>query len=246
MPFRKYTEPPTSGPIRQGEILANVWELRPAHPTAEVEEGVSVRVDPIIHPRLVVLMQDCDLNSDFKARLEIQVTEQSDPGSDRDHPSTLPHILLCELYEQDEIKTRMPPGREMRKRISQNQDERYHMINSAPIGDGGLGALPDLYLDFKKVVSLPTAKLYEAITSSKITRVAIIPSIHLQDLIHRFFGFHSRVAVPEIDEEEVVYVAPMVSATGSASAPVSVFLDLFSLVKRQSRRLLEHFRRPKG
>lgn len=107
MPFKKYEDPPNSGPIRQGEILSNIWELRPAHPTGEIEKEASISVDSLVHPHLLVLTQDCDLIYDYKARFEKEGNKQSGSGSDRDHPNTVPHILFCELYEEGDIRNRI-------------------------------------------------------------------------------------------------------------------------------------------
>jgi hypothetical protein len=83
------------------------------------------------------------------------------------------------------------------RRIKQNQDERYHHFPEAPIGerDGGAG-FPNLYLDFKKTLALPTLQLYEGIRDGGVTRRAVVPPIFLHDLVHRFFGYLSRVALP--------------------------------------------------
>ena len=58
-------------------------------------------------------------------------------------------------------------------------------------------ALPDLFLDFKKALALPTALLYQVAQEGTVERVAIVPPIYLHDLIHRFYNFLSRVAVPD-------------------------------------------------
>ena len=58
------------------------------------------------------------------------------------------------------------------------------------------GVSSSAYLDFKKVTALPTNALYEGVLSGKTERVALIPEYYIHDLIHRFYGFLSRVALP--------------------------------------------------
>jgi hypothetical protein len=57
--------------------------------------------------------------------------------------------------------------------------------------------MPELYIDFKRVFGVFTAELYDGITNGGVIRKAVVPSIYLHDLMHRFFGFLSRVGVPD-------------------------------------------------
>jgi hypothetical protein len=88
-------------------------------------------------------------------------------------------------------------GSENWKRIRQNQDERFHQLAGAPINGPQAASLPPLFLDFKKTFTVPTSALYSAIQAQGVERVALIPPVFLQDLMHRYFGFHSRVGLPE-------------------------------------------------
>jgi hypothetical protein len=111
-------------------------------------------------------------------------------------PGLIPHVLVCKAYEEKDIRVQIN-GTMMWKRVQQNQDERYHHFMSAPIGEPPSGQLPDLYLDFKKTLGLPMQGLYGGIRDGQITRVAVVPAIHVHDLVHRFYGFQSRVGLPE-------------------------------------------------
>ncbi len=79
--------------------------------------------------------------------------------------------------------------------LRKNQNERYHHLPAARVG--GADDLDDLYIDFKKVYGIPLKSLYTALNSGGITRVAVVPGPYLHDLIHRFYAFQSRVAVPD-------------------------------------------------
>lgn len=195
MPFQ-YVLSPTIGELRQGEILSDVWEHQTDNPPVELPEGSAVGLHSDLHPRLMVMTAECDLVWDYQARLELR--KQGEPGqSARDHPSLIPHILLCDLYEEPEIRARPTINSAIWTRIRQNQDERYHHLQPAPIEAIPESGLPDLYLDFKKTLTLPTHRLYEALESSQIRRSAVLPPVFLQSLMQRFYSFLGRVGVPE-------------------------------------------------
>lgn len=183
-------EPPHHNEFRQGEILADVREYRPVHPA---EEGAPVEIQPVIHTRVVMIAQDCDLLSDFQQR----------STENHEHHNILQHLLICDLFETDEIRTRMiqTSSKEWRQ-IRQNQNERYHQLPAGPIGDGDSGQLSDLYLDFKRLLSIPTEDLYRDLDKGNVKRIAVVPPIYIQDLIHRLYAFHGRIALPEPDEEQ--------------------------------------------
>jgi len=191
----QYLLPTTSGALRQGEIISEVWEHQPSHSPVELPEGSAIGVHSELHPHLLVMTADCDLLWDYQPRLALRDKGES-VQSARDHPSLLPHVLFCEIYDEVEIKGRVL-GSDLWKRIRQNQDERYHHLSASAVGDPTVSDLPDLYLDFKKTLTLPTHRLYEALESSRIRRSAVLPPVFLQALMHRFYSFLGRVGVPE-------------------------------------------------
>jgi hypothetical protein len=184
-------ESPSAGAIRQGEILSDVAEHRDECPSSAPSENHDHSIQPIAHPLMIVLSQVCDLLRDWEKR-----EGQSAPPSELS-PAVLSHVLLCDLYDKDALRSAHDDlNRGRFERIEKNQVERFHYLAEAPIGDAG-PALPGLYLDFKKVYGLPTSNLYAGIAGSGIGRVAVVPPIYLQQLVHRFFAFQSRVGVPE-------------------------------------------------
>lgn len=158
-----------------------------------------MQVRSVWHDLLIVMSPDCDLTWDFEMRFINYLDEKEDEQQipTESHPLAMTHILLCDLYGHDELRQRFTGKREIWRRVQQNQDERYHHFGSAPV-DGGDGFfLHDLYLDFKKSFAVPTAFVYEGLLGDTIGRVAVVPPIQIHDLIHRFYGFLSRVALPE-------------------------------------------------
>lgn len=112
-----------------------------------------------------------------------------------DEAGEVAEILFCDVYKKAVFRQTLP-GSDVFRRVQKNQDERYHHLEEAPIGTSDGPSLPDLYLDFKKTFSVPTPRVLEALGGDGIERVAVVPPIWGHDLIHRFFGFHSRIAVP--------------------------------------------------
>ena len=192
----EYLPPPASNALRQGEIIAGIWEHQSDSAPVEVLEGSGISFDPISHPLLMVMTPDCDLLWDYEGRIRAQ-SEGQPIGDARDDPGVLPHVLLCDLFSHEEIRPRFTGQSDIWRRIRQNQNERYHHLPTAPVGDTADEVLPDLYLDFKKILTLPTHRFYEGLESASIKRLAIMPPIYLQDLMHRFYAFLGRVGVPD-------------------------------------------------
>lgn len=175
----------------QGEILSPVYEHRSNLPATKSPCGVVDVFVPYEYPRLIVMTANCDLLWGYDARKE----------SNDEDPKSMPHILLCRLYEEAEIRNRPYINSRVWGRIRDNQDERYYHLDAANIRNPAEGYLPDLYMDFKRSLSLPTRNVYMGIenpdASSRINRVAVAPPIYVHDLIHRFYSFLSRIGTPD-------------------------------------------------
>lgn len=199
MPFR-YDPPPTSGQLRQGEILGDLWFNEPEYPPIEIPEGKLPTILGVEYPLLIVMTADCDLEWDFKARFpdeQSQAQYQTSPNIE-DSPKLITHVLFCSVFEKGKIRPRFTGMRAIWTRIQQNQDERYHHFKPASVdAPPSVNALEDLYLDFKKTPALSVKTLYDGFRTGEIRRVAIVPSPYIYDLTHRFFGFLSRVGLPD-------------------------------------------------
>ena len=175
--------------------MGEVWENRLDNPPIQIAEGQDIAHRSIHHPRIMVMTPDCDLLWDYEQRLQSDDAQDQSP-SERDHPRLVPQVLFCELYVEGEIRQRAG-GSDIWRRIRRNQDERYHHLQSAPV-DGAEGVTqPEFYLDFKKILTLPTIGIYRALDESQVSRLGIMPPVFLHDLMHRFYSFMGRVGVPE-------------------------------------------------
>jgi hypothetical protein len=184
----------------QGEILSVLLEPQP-----EVIGQLASQDPPrfdilfVAHPRAIILTPDCDLLADFSARNTILST---DPTNDRKLQSNiLQHIQCCDLYEEEEIRQTHPLPSDLWKRVRQNQDERYHRIPPAAKDAEDALSIPALFLDFKQMFSVPTAYLYQSLKAGDVTRQGVMPPIWVHQLMQRYFAFHSRVGVPDPNDE---------------------------------------------
>lgn len=195
-----YHQAPKSGSLRQGEILANVWEHVVVEPPLKLEDGHSPSVKSVLHSRVIVLSAACDLERDFLARFSEQSDQPeraSEGGTERSN-AFISYILLCDMYEEGELKKVRNLNSKLWKMVRKNQNERYHHLKTASIRDDPLGTeLPDMYLDFKKVLAFPVESLYEGLNRGTLVRVAIVPEVYIHDLIHRFYSYLSRIGVPD-------------------------------------------------
>jgi len=151
-----------------------------------------------LHDLVVILSPDCDLTWDHDMRFVEFQDERDESVIEIDqHSNTVSHVLVCHLQSRREIRPRFKSQRTIWERVEGNQDERYHQLPAAPIGTTAQAMyLHELYLDFKKAMSLVTDDIYGGILSGDVERIALLPAYYIHDLIHRFYGFLSRVAIP--------------------------------------------------
>lgn len=191
---------PQTGPLLQGEILGEIWEHVPRYPAIQSQEGQEFPVDSLRHEFVVVMSPGCDLEWDFWVRFPNPASQQQLVTplnfNARKVSKAVSHVFLAQVHRQGEIKSQASSSHHWTLLVA-NRDERYHHFGSAPIGNGEGDMMPDLYIDFKKALALPIAKVYEGIGMGEIRRIALIPDRYIHHLMHRYYGFLSRVALPD-------------------------------------------------
>ena len=176
--------------LRQGEILSGIQEFKPEHPGEPISLGsLEPTFTPVNHPLAIVITPDCDLLTDFLAR--------QSPVQEIFSARLLQHIHCCDLYEKKEIRDSYSLNSNLWRRVTQNQNERYHRIPSGKVADQDDLEHPALYMDFKRMFTMPTEFLYGCLATWEVERLGIIPPIWIHDLIQRYFAFHSRIGVPD-------------------------------------------------
>jgi hypothetical protein len=193
-----YDETGVGGPLRQGEVLGPVLHHEAVFPPRRIPAESDVVVRSTLLDLVILLSPDCDLTWDYEMRFVDFWDEQEHPIIDPSaHSRSVDQVLMCRLHSYGEIRPRFQSEGDVWGRVAGNQDERYHHLDGAPVGDGSGLYLHGLFIDFKKVMSMPTDQLYDGVLAGDIERVALLPAYYIHDLIHRFYGFLSRVALPD-------------------------------------------------
>lgn len=201
-----YDPPPSDdSSLYQGEVLGGIVAYRVLNPP---------EIIPVTYPLVIIVHNDCDLAQDHVARSTTPARQQVDETSRH----VLPQVLLVALYEADSLRDRFA-GSELRKRGMQNQDERYHHIDSAAIGSGvEAPTLAEFLIDFRRVQGLPPANLYDGIRAQTITRVARLPLPFMNDLVYRCFTYLGRMGIPDTGIYTALSPAPPAEPLGPPPA----------------------------
>ena len=184
--------------MHQGEVLFGIQEFRPEHAGKRL---TSVNMDlqgAVDDRRVIVVTPECDLLSDYSARQEM---ENGIAAKSEIEGKLLPHIHVCEVFEESDVREILPKGSEFWKLVRSNQNIRYHAIPRASIWDRDGEYNPALYLDFKRMFSMPTKFLYASLSCEGVERRGVIPSPWVDSLIDRLFHFQGRVCVPDPDDK---------------------------------------------
>lgn len=174
--------------IRQCELLSNVSQA------IVLREGDRAQVTWIRHPWALALSQDCDTDFDYTLR---QVG-----GDVSGHHKELPNILFVQALEESELRSRKQIDSDIWRRIKSNQDERFHVMEPVPDTlDAQHQGVPMLVLDFKRVFTVPSSTLYQALEDPDdawrpLRRSFALPPFR-EFASTRALSFLGRVAVPD-------------------------------------------------
>ena len=174
-----YETSSNTGPLRQGEILSDVVEVRLAPEC--VRCNLELSIHEILHPFALVLAQDCDLDWDFRYRFTTDPAERAKLAN-----KLIPNVLLCQAESVADFRGTPGINSDLWRRIAKNSDERYHVLPDVPTeldqaGDG----IPSLAMDFKRLFSVPTDELYLRLGTQAKRRAFLLPPF-LQSLSSRF------------------------------------------------------------
>lgn len=171
--------------INQGDIFRDV----------PVQVASQDKIETIILPYIVVLTQDCDLESDFKARAK------SDGSSVEAY---LQMILICPAYLASQLRegTHLEGaglvgshiGSDRWGNIKKSQDPRYQFLFEYPEYQ-----IPELVMDFKHYYTFRREDLYKMKDTDYI---ATLNELFRESLAQRFSYYLSRIGLPIIKEKE--------------------------------------------
>ena len=162
--------------LRQGEIVSNVTRY-----IVNSEDGTYL---PIKHPFIIIAAQDCDLLQDYAVR------QNGEAGS-------LCEVLLYPAQLTAEALGNVK-GSDIKKRIENNKDERYHLLEEVKrdLDIAGEG-IPSLIVDFKKMFTLTAGELQRQIDASLAARRTRLEMPYREHFQTRAAFYFQRVMLPE-------------------------------------------------
>ena len=186
-----YRRAPASGRLFQGEILAQVAELRPSYekPAAGQSDRI-VGSELLVHTLAIVASQDCDLEQDW-AKREGELHKETD----------LPCITLYQLGMAEAVLAKLAGG-DIRKQVQNNKNERYQYLAPVPpAADADGEGLDATCIDFKRCFAIPTVELYRQIRAGvpvPTKRRACLNTPWVEHLQNRIAAYMSRIPLSEL------------------------------------------------
>lgn len=189
--------------ICQGDILRDF-----EYPAWNLPKGTEGELNELSIPYLVVISQDCDLESDrrnhddlFRDLGDGCAPPETEKTEKENHDKFLHSILVCPAYLAKSVKKGNHLkgfGLTMQKIdsntqwncIKNNQNPRYHFLRK----DIEL-QVPELVIDFKHYYTVPRDILYEAIENHYL---ATVNELFREFLSQRFAFYLSRIGLPVI------------------------------------------------
>ena len=184
---RAYAASTSGGPLRQGEVLTGLRIKKLA--VESVTDGSEDLLVTVPFAFVIVASQDCDLEQDHRIRF-----------GDSDKIPTLPSVLLYEVVTAEALKASRPDlnrGSLPWTNAQQNKNERYHFLEAVPQDCDARGeGLPELAIDFKRYLTVPTEELYARTARGDVHRRSRLESPFLEHWSFRHAAFQCRVALP--------------------------------------------------
>lgn len=192
--LKKYESSEKAGALRQGEILSKVEQFTATTSSENVNAQTLKR---ITHAYALIVTPDCDLEWDYQAR-----------QNNATQFKIVPNVLLCILLTASELAKRINSDKTASKRfedstiwkrITQNNEERFHFLEKidAAADLQAKGTPLSLCVDFKDFFTVPTEDLYEKINEGRSLRRCRLISPYREHFNNRFTYFQSRIALPE-------------------------------------------------
>lgn len=175
-----YTTVGMNRELRQAEIISGVIQY--------VYDPVRKLNQPVEHDFAISATPDCDLLQEFNKR-------------DAGKASDLNTILFYEVQIAAAAKASIG-GTDLWKRVKNNKDERYHVLQAVPDNFDLLGiGLAAMFVDFKKSFSLTPHQIYNQIGSGvTLKRRCRLEMPYREHFTSRAAFFFQRVMLPEQHE----------------------------------------------
>lgn len=161
--------------LRQGEVISGVdrYIVDPAAESYVAE----------INEFIVIVTQDCDLLQDYNQRKDGNV-------------GSLCEVLVFPAAKAVDEWPRIK-GSDIKKRINNNKDERYHLLERVPpeLDLEGHG-LPALLIDFKRFFTIPPEELFRQISNRTAVRRCRLEMPYREHFQSRAAFYFQRIMLP--------------------------------------------------
>jgi hypothetical protein len=165
-----------SAEFRQGEIITGVGK----YIVNPITEAVIVER----HEYSVIATQDCDLLQDHRRRASEEVSSLS---------GVLIFPMVTAISAWDVLR-----GTDIKKRIRQNKDERYHLLQRiTPEYDLAGNGRPALLIDFKKFFTMSPEELFYQFQEKTAVRRCRLEMPYREHLQTRAAFYFQRIMLPE-------------------------------------------------
>ncbi len=174
----------------QGDIYRDVKLIQDVRYTLTKKGRRRYDGNEVTYNYAIILTQECDLDQDYKNRIE--------GGEDDD--KFIPMILMAPAYlaealrqgthlEDYEKKMNRINSREWDK-VKKKQNKRYHWL----IGEKVIN-VPKLVIDFKHFFTISRDIFYDSIMDS--CYLVSLTILHREELSQRFCNYFSRIGIPD-------------------------------------------------
>lgn len=157
------------------------------------ETGESIEFDTRKLPYIIVLTQDCDLESDHRNHTLTPNNQDKFLQSILVSPAYLAEQLKEGTHLSDLGLTMQKLNTGLWKPVKSNQNARYHFLPANTDFQ-----IPDLVVDFKHYYTIPKERLV-----SNTNYIGTLNELFRENLSHRFSHYLSRIGLPELNEEIV-------------------------------------------
>ncbi|MBW1728925.1 MAG: hypothetical protein JRJ62_15455 [Deltaproteobacteria bacterium] len=182
--------------IRQGDIYRDVKFIE----SAEIRNGV-VSVTQILFPLVIVLTQDCDLESNMLP---------PKPKSNGKDNAALISVLVAPIYNFEHFRN----GEHLKKLnldmeyinskqrslIQSNENKRYHFLEFTD----NINIIPMGVIDFKHYFSVTTDYLKSIMGTNFVCHIV---ELYREDVSQRFAAFLSRIGLPNMVNTKCANIA---------------------------------------
>jgi hypothetical protein len=169
------------------------------------EDEKRLVMETITLPYLIVLSQDCDLESDFNKREVMKKDFLNDKSKKQCYNKFLDSILICPAFPAEDLREGLHlkgmeriveriNSKEWDK-VKKNDNYRYHYLDEETIKKDRKKEviIPQLAVDFKKYYTIPRNYLY---FYKKTNYKASLNELIREDISNRFAYFQSRIGLP--------------------------------------------------